>query len=122
MKSPSAAALRQARLRFTNLSQVAFARLLDIDSSRLASYEHARVPIRFDLALRAASLADVSLRWLAEGLEPRKLPVFPDQKLLERAADGLFSETYDTWLKPFFDVIELKKLQGVSHRRQPADA
>ena len=108
--------LRQAR-QATNLSQVAFARLLGMDSSRLASYEHARVPIRLDLALKAASLADVSLRWLAEGAEPRKLPVFPDQKILERAeksaGNGLFSETYGLWLKPFFDA-ELKNLKALT--------
>ncbi len=104
--------LRQAR-QATNLSQVAFARLLGIDSSRLASYEHARVPIRLDLALKAAALGEVSLRWLAEGLEPRQLPIFPDNKLIGRAGNGLFSETYDAWLKPFFDA-ELKNLKAMA--------
>ena len=104
--------LRQAR-QSTNLSQVAFARLLGVDSSRLASYEHGRVPIRLELALKAATLAEVSLRWLAEGAEPRQLGIFPDKKLTDRAGNGLFSEAYDTWLKPFFDA-ELKNLKALT--------
>jgi len=104
--------LRQAR-QATNLSQVAFARLLGVDSSRLASYEHGRVPIRLELALKAATLAEVSLRWLAEGAEPRKLGIFPDKKLTDRAGNGLFSEAYDAWLKPFFDA-ELKNLKTLT--------
>ena len=104
--------LRQARLA-TNLSRVAFARQLGVDSSRLASYELGRVPIRMELALKAAAEAGVSLRWLAEGVEPRKLPIFPDQKLIERARNGLFSEGYDTWLKPFFDA-EVKNFKALT--------
>jgi transcriptional regulator with XRE-family HTH domain len=112
--------LRQAR-QATNLSQVAFARLLGIDSSRLASYEHARVPIRLDLALKAAALGEVSLRWLAEGLEPRQLPIFPDSKLIERAGNGLFSAAYDVWLRSFFDA-ELKNLKAIGGKWGQAGA
>jgi transcriptional regulator with XRE-family HTH domain len=104
--------LRQARLA-THLSRVAFARQLGVDSSRLASYELGRVPIRMELALKAAAEAGVSLRWLAEGAEPRKLPIFPDQKLIERAGNGLFSEAYDAFLKPFFDA-EVKNLKAMT--------
>jgi transcriptional regulator with XRE-family HTH domain len=59
--------LREFRLS-TKLSQAAFARVLEIDSSLLAAYEHGRVPVRYSLAKRVADKFGMSLAWLAEGL------------------------------------------------------
>src|SRR5271169_3474247 len=62
------ARLREARLE-TRLSQVAFCRDAGIDSSLLASYEHARVPLRYQLADRFCNLMNLSQRWLAHGID-----------------------------------------------------
>lgn len=111
--------LRQARAS-THLSQVAFARLLDIDSSRLASYEHARVPIKFELAVKAASLARVSLQWLAEGGDGREAVFSVDPKLRERIPKNqLFSKVYDEWLKAEFDAA-LKNVRALTGGRLDA--
>jgi len=103
--------LRLAR-QATKLSQVAFANLVQIDSSRLASYEHARVPIRFDMALKLGRLADVSLRWLAEGVEPKKNRFRISESLLAQIPKNcLFSEAWQHLLKPSFDQA-IKKFEA----------
>jgi transcriptional regulator with XRE-family HTH domain len=103
--------LRQAR-HDSNLSQVTFARMIGIDSSRLASYEHGRVPVRFDLALKVATLTGVSLRWLAEGVEPVKFRfVVSENLLMEIPKNYLFSVAWDHLLKPSFDG-EIKKFES----------
>lgn len=95
--------LREAR-RETRLSQAAFAEILGIHRDRLATYEHARVPVRAGVALMAARHARVSLRWLAEGLEPKQLETFVHKRIRERIDENrIFSEVYDTVLKPLFD-------------------
>ncbi len=106
--------VREARLE-TSLSQVAFARLIGIDSSRLASYEHARVPIRAHLALAVAKISGVSLHWLANGIEPKKNALYVDKKLRDRIPENqLFSEAFDAVLMPLIEhqIAEAKKNTG----------
>jgi len=96
--------LRLARLA-TGLSQVAFARQMGIDSSRLSSYEHARVPVRFGVALAASLAALKSLEWLATGLEARELDYSRYEELHQNIAPNeLFSTAYDQQIKPFLDT------------------
>jgi transcriptional regulator with XRE-family HTH domain len=96
--------LKQARLSM-NLTRIAFARMLGIDSSRLASYEHARVPVKFNLALGCSIVAGVSLAWLATGAEPREAIRIQDGKLREIIGDNeLFSQAFDETIKPLYDA------------------
>jgi transcriptional regulator with XRE-family HTH domain len=84
------------------LSQVAFADMLGIDSSLLASYEHARVPIRYEFADRLCCIFRVCQRWLAGGVEPRRVYVpIPEDVHQKLPARGLFSEVYDDFLEPY---------------------
>jgi transcriptional regulator with XRE-family HTH domain len=98
--------LRLAR-KATNLSQVAFARLLEIDSSRLASYELARVPVKWELAFKLCKSINLSQRWLALGVLPMHptyevgLPYSPSTK-----ANSLFSSIFDDFLNVQTRVIE----------------
>ena len=86
--------------------------MLGIDSSRLASHEHARVPVRFDLALKVATLTGVSLRWLAEGVGPVKFRfVVSENLLIEIPKNYLFSVAWDHLLKSSFDG-EIKKFES----------
>lgn len=93
--------LREFRLR-TKLSRVAFARELGIDSSLLATYEHGRVPIRFELAARLGVKCQVSHAWLAEDDGPMH-PYLELPQDLHRQIDGrmLFSEAYKRHVKPY---------------------
>ena len=97
------ARLREFRLS-TNLSQVAFAKALAVDSSLLASYEHARVPIRYEFARHVNYVFRISLRWLAEGLEPKLLDIDLPLELESCIPEKLsFAEAYDLYLKTEID-------------------
>jgi transcriptional regulator with XRE-family HTH domain len=50
-----------------HLTQAEFAREIGISRQRLASYEEARVPLRFDLALRMCRQFVLGEKWLATG-------------------------------------------------------
>jgi transcriptional regulator with XRE-family HTH domain len=63
--------LREFRLD-TKLSRVAFAKELRIDSSRLAAYEHARVPLRFVVVREIAMRFRLNPGWLADGDGPMR--------------------------------------------------
>jgi transcriptional regulator with XRE-family HTH domain len=84
----------------TKLSQTAFAQALGIGSSRLATYEHERVPVRYELAKRAGEKFGLNICWLAEGVGPMTPhdPVHPalEEKIPPRS---LLSEAYDRFLK-----------------------
>ena len=93
--------LRLFRKSVTGMTAVEFARRLDIDSNRLASYEHARVPLRYEFADRVCRAFNISQRWLAEGLQPiiNYVPIFPplSGRIPPRA---IFSDAYREFLKP----------------------
>jgi transcriptional regulator with XRE-family HTH domain len=117
------ARLREARLE-TRLSQVAFAKEAGIDSSLLASYEHARVPIRYEFGAKVCNLLELSQRWLATGIDEDTrglyLPIHHSLNLQIRPR-MLFSEAYDLYLKPLYEeqvsegaaVIKAAKLRRV---------
>ena len=62
------------------LTRVALAAQLGMDSARLANYELARVPLKFDLADHFCKTFNVSMRWLAEGVGNRRgyRPIHPE--------------------------------------------
>jgi len=62
-----AARLKEAR-EFLRLSQKEFAEGVGIRRERLASYEDARVPLRWEIALRLCRRFFISEEWLATGL------------------------------------------------------
>ena len=85
----------------TRLSQVVFAEQLEIDSARLASYEHARVAVRFGLADRVGRVFDLNQLWLAEGGgKPRPYFHIKPESSLGITPEMLFSEAYDRFLRP----------------------
>ena len=96
--------LREFRLR-TKLSQVAFAKEVGLDSSRLASYEHGRAPVKYDLARWLSVAFKVNLELLATGDGPLiDLRPIGDVAFVEANPDGRFSEVFDLYLakgKPF---------------------
>lgn len=76
------------------------ARELGISRVRLASYEHARAPVRFWLARQITERFDINQRWLAEGKLPIK-PRIPFNSSLEDQIPQreLFSAVYQRFLK-----------------------
>lgn len=71
------ARLREAR-QHLRLTQTEFAKQIGISRERLASYEHARAPLRFDCGLKVCRQFLVSEKWLADGLRspgPLRNPV-----------------------------------------------
>ncbi|MFO1487848.1 MAG: helix-turn-helix transcriptional regulator [Verrucomicrobiota bacterium] len=86
--------VRELRLG-SKLSQVAFANLIGIDSSRLASYEHGRVPLGFDVGIRIITTFGISPRWLFDGSGPQYLSFkLPDEILAQIPARRLYSEMF----------------------------
>ena len=61
--------LREFR-KFTKLSQAVFARELGMEGSLLASYEHGRAPVRYNLFLSVAADFNLNPDWLASGDGP----------------------------------------------------
>lgn len=96
--------LRKFRIEIQGLSAVEFARRIDIDSNRLATYEHGRAPIRYDIADHAANVFNISQRWLVEGLEPVNYYVAIDRELREKIPErAIFSSVYNDFLKPHIE-------------------
>jgi len=95
--------LREAR-KLRGLSRVAFAAQLEIDSSKLASYEHSRTPVPFGTAYLCGCRANINLRWLATG----KLPLEPQIHISEFVVESIpvhiaFSAIYDAVLEDEFE-------------------
>ncbi|MDB6110909.1 MAG: hypothetical protein JWR69_2659 [Pedosphaera sp.] len=103
--------LRIYRIR-TGLSQIAFARDVGLDSTKLASFEHARAPLRYDVAYKILSTSLLNPQWLAEGIWPiSSTAFFYNAKDLKAEPGALFSKVYDSLLKPRLEaeISEEKK-------------
>jgi transcriptional regulator with XRE-family HTH domain len=95
--------LRSFRTLVLEKSQTAVARKLGIDSTRLAAYEHARVPLRFGLVQKYVQAFRVSLIWLAEGKgDPSDFVELPSDIADRIPPESLFSHAYETTLKPLW--------------------
>lgn len=105
--------LRKFRIEQVGLSSVEFSRRIGIDSNRLATYEHGRAPLRYEIADAAARTFNICQRWLAEEKEPVRYYVSIPEVLRERFPQrSLFSSIYNGFLKSFVDdhLAELQHL------------
>ena len=97
------------------LSRVALAKLANVDSSRLANYEHGRSPVPFSIGERVARAGNVNQRFLARGRPPIH-PYMPlDPVLEEEIPKGmLFSAVFDRLLQELIDerFMLLNELNG----------
>jgi len=84
-----------------------FALEFGITRERLASYEYARAPLRYDFGSKVCARFGVSQRWLATGKKPQS-PNFKISQALEKAipARKLFSEVYDSLLNSLIKNVE----------------
>lgn len=117
--------LRKFRIEQTGLSAVEFARRMGIDSNRLATYEHGRAPLRYEIADKAAKEFNISQRWLAEGIEPIRWYVSIPQALQEIIPKrSIFSDAYEPFLKPHVEMTlaELANFWGVAQTDMGLDA
>ena len=83
----------------TRLTRVSFANLANIESTRLANYEHARAPVRFGLVRTLAESFDLNPIWLATG---RGSPIgcVPLERMVPNANDAdVFSRIYQKHLR-----------------------
>lgn len=89
------------------ISAVAFAGALGLDSSRLASYEQGRVPLRYWVVRRLCDKFKVSPTWLATGLGEMevKLPLPDPHSIGAKDADP-FSAVFGAKLLPALQVRE----------------
>ena len=96
------------------MTAVEFARRLDIDSNRLSSYEHGRVPIRYELAIKVCREFNISQRWLARGILPMqpKYDVPMEYSYLVKP-NSLFSKVFDGWLDAPTQRIEQALIEMV---------
>jgi transcriptional regulator with XRE-family HTH domain len=96
--------VRDARLD-TELSQVAFARRIGMDSTQLAALEHCRAPLKYGIADRLCDEFDICQRWLATGKLPKQYYVPLAPRLAATTSDNdLFSSVYSAELSPFIDA------------------
>jgi len=91
--------VREVRLQL-KWKQSDFSKELGISRVRLASYEYAKAPIRYDFANRLCSQLNISQSWLAEGGRPLPGPYLHIHSLPDIAPRIIFSEAYDRFLKP----------------------
>jgi len=92
-----------------------FARRIGIDSNRLATYEHGRAPIRYEVAASVAKAFNLNLRWIAEGIEPAKYFIYvPGSIGRQIPPRSVFSNAYKAFLKPFVErhFKEIAKYSG----------
>lgn len=99
--------VREVR-KLSGLSQTEAALKLGVDRSLLASYEHSRVPIRFQFAYRFCKVFRVSVRWLAEGSGPKHWPLLGfEPSLIEKIPNSkAFTAAYEVVLKPLIKAGE----------------
>ena len=96
--------LRQFRSEYTGLSVVQFASRIGIDSNRLATYEHGRSRLPFQVGQRACATFNISQRWLVDGEEPPFGEIsIPKEKQPEMAKCRLFSDAYARFIKPSWE-------------------
>jgi len=80
---------------------------LGISRDKLSNIECGHTPLRFDIASRLIILTGFSPKWIAEGLEPKKMPVRLGERLLEEIPRNcLFSEAWEHWIKQPFEAAE----------------
>lgn len=92
--------LREAR-KAKKFSQVVAAGDLGIDSSLLASYEHARAPLRSGIAWKALSLYSINPIWLYKGAFQCFVACPPELlKPLKEQENQLFSKVFEESLGP----------------------
>ena len=93
--------LRAFRLS-TKLSQTAFASQIGVDSTRLASYEHGRAPLPFEVYKAVNQKYSLNPMWLATGDGPPSahwgIPYGLGPQETEISARAKFSEAYDLYL------------------------
>jgi transcriptional regulator with XRE-family HTH domain len=106
--------LRQAR-NDSRRRQADFARELGVSRARLASYEYAKAPVRYEFGKLVCYRLNVNQRWLATGQMPMQ-PYFDLSPHLEYQikARDLFSSAFDRVLKGSVEerFAELKSLLG----------
>ena len=96
-------------------TQQSFAQQVGITRQALASYEEARAPLRYELALKICRQFIISEKWLATGKgEPRQMLDLGAEPLPSSINVGTrFSEVYDKFLFQLYDRIEKVNGPGV---------
>ena len=109
--------VREVRLA-NRWQQAQFAAELGINRARLASYEYAKAPIRYELGKKLCLRLNISERWLATGRLPKKR--FTDFIYAPEAStrlDPLFSEVFDQHLKEPTKESEVKLIDLIGIER-----
>lgn len=90
-----------------SLSQTEFANQIGISRERLASYEVARVPLRYDIALRLCRQFIIGEKWLATGQgNPREIMDLRHEPITSKIpADSPFSKAFDDVLAARYEEI-----------------
>jgi transcriptional regulator with XRE-family HTH domain len=85
--------------------QADVAHALEITRDQVAGIENCRTPLRYKIASSYCAIMQVSQRWLAEGLGPKRL-YFDVRSSLARQIppEMLFSAAYAHFLKPTIDI------------------
>src|SRR5689334_10600907 len=82
------------------LSQIAFATTAGIDSSALGSIEHARAPLRYEMAWRLVNAHMINPTWLATGDGyPASREGLPVPEAANVDGTRLYSAVIDEWMK-----------------------
>jgi transcriptional regulator with XRE-family HTH domain len=97
------------------MQQSEFAATIGISRSRLASYEHCKAPLRYEVGKQVCYRHNINQRWLATGLEPTR-PYFDISPNLEFQIKPkvVFSEAFDKVLLAEVEKrgAEIEKIVG----------
>ena len=103
--------LREFR-KHLDLTRVAFAKRLKVDSSLVSNYEHARSPVKAEFVLRCADEFFVNPVWLGKGAPPFDLGAsfYDDLENPPPEEGALFSEYFDTIIAEKFSAERIWRM------------
>jgi len=87
-----------------------------VDSNWLASVEHGRAPIQWELARKVAELFDLSFLFLAEGTPPMKMPL-PILDYVDTKPREQFTTVWKRWLCDLSQYHDLRSAAAVASQQ-----
>ncbi|MDR1278705.1 MAG: helix-turn-helix domain-containing protein [Treponema sp.] len=100
-----------AALKLRNLKQSDFARELNITRTAVSKIINGSQYLDFDLAVRACEILEISLNWLAYGIDPEAKPLFyrnPERQRIEYLMALIKEAEYPLVIVAMEEIIEIR--------------
>jgi transcriptional regulator with XRE-family HTH domain len=106
-----------AALRLRNLKQSDFARELNITRTAVSKIINGSQYLDFDLAVKACEILEISLNWLAYGIDPEAKPLFyrnPERQRIEYLMAIIKEAEYPLVIVAMEEIIEIRLKKATS--------